>query len=748
MKESTMKNRKKRISLLVLGNAVLIVLFLVLSVLHVRRNLLDDRAAAEQAFVSNVSSMRSVATTVLVGEQTSAGNRARYIDLEGMNMEEALKLLAESTVESDVMIHIVDYDTHTGYSSVADSAGNNEVSYATFWSTFASQADLVRSGADEGEITLTGTFTNPITHKQAVGFLENVTIAEDGAGKDYLLIWVLDAKTLQARWDFPGQYSDAELSLIMADGKYVMKTATLKNENFWEFVRTYNNLGYDETDALMNRFYSGETDIEILKDSNGQSIYTVLVPFSDTNSEIYYVAILPVDSLATATTDYGLVIIVGCGLLSLLLFNALYMLEMNSQLRRSNALALEASRAKTDFLSSMSHDIRTPMNAIIGMTEIASRNVDDPEKVEDCLNKISMSSNHLLTLINDILDISKIESGRLSLNPAVLSLRNVVETEVNVVQTQVARKKQTLDVKLDNLAYEYVLADELRLKQVFINILSNAVKYTDEGGHIELELSDELAAVGAAGGAKAAKAEPATAAESTGDAAESASEQQVLLTYRVTDNGQGMDEEFLKVMYEPFTRMTDSRTNQTQGTGLGLAITKRMVDLMDGEITCESAVGVGTTFTVRLHLPLAEKPASEESKRDEAGGLSGLKLLVAEDNDMNWEIIHELLMMNGISSERAENGQIAVEMVENAEPGSFDAILMDVHMPVMDGLVATRVIRSLSDEERKNIPIIAMTADAFAEDVTACLDAGMNAHTAKPVDMNKLLAVLDETVQK
>ncbi len=517
----------------------------------------------------------------------------------------------------------------------------------------------------------------------------------------------------------------------------------------------------------------------------------------------------------------------------------------------------EANNAKTQFLSSMSHDIRTPMNAIIGMTTLASKHLEDQEYMKNCLNKMALASNHLLTLINDVLDISKVESGKMSLNPIVFSLADTVTNLVNIVRQQISGKCQKFDVRVHNIKKEYLFADELRLNQIFINILSNAVKYTPEGGHISLDLREEFIA---------------------------GVSDKVRVVYVVEDNGMGMSKEFQSHMYDSFSRANPENYGEIQGTGLGLTISKTMVDLMNGTIECESAVGQGSKFTVTLDLPIAEKimddlilPPMEvllvdddevflesaantlnqmgisadcvnngsdaikksvdrhnmgndypviivdwqmpgmngietirqirakvgesvsiivisayewhdiEALAKEAGAdgfiskpffpsnvyenmtrilgiktdvhteqvldtwgpnIAGMNILVAEDNDINWEIAEEILGLYRITAVRAENGQKCFEMLNASEEGEFDLVLMDIKMPVWDGYEATIAIRKSHRDYVKNIPVVAMTADAFSEDIQRCKDVGMNGHIAKPLNISNLVSVLEAEYQK
>lgn len=399
--------------------------------------------------------------------------------------------------------------------------------------------------------------------------------------------------------------------------------------------------------------------------------------------------------------------------------------EVNDRLVKAAAAEHQASRAKTDFLSAMSHDIRTPLNAIVGMVEIASKRTEDAAYIRECLSKVKLASGHLLTLINDILDISKVESGKAKLTNEAFSLTESFSNLISMMQQQVREKNLTLHHGAHNIRHEYLCGDKLRLNQVFINILSNAVKYTSANGRIWADIYEE----------------PVKGCED-----------RVRLKYVVRDTGMGMSEEYQKTMYNPFSRATDSRTNAIQGSGLGLAICKQMVDLMGGTIECESKPGVGTAFTVTLEMPIAQTetvkaaPPGEQQAEQGYSELRGTRILVAEDNDLNWEIAHTLLDMYGIIADRAENGFICTQMLEAEEERAYSLVLMDVRMPIMDGREATRLIRTSEKEWLRVIPIVAMTADAFAEDVQECIDAEMNEHISKPLDMERLLRIIRDYI--
>lgn len=364
----------------------------------------------------------------------------------------------------------------------------------------------------------------------------------------------------------------------------------------------------------------------------------------------------------------------------------------------------------------MSHDMRTPMNAVRGATELAKLHIKEPEIVKDCLEKVSRASEHLLTLISDILDISKIESGKMSLHPAPLSLHEFTE-ELNVLIRQLAREKDVeFSCVMQNIPHDCIVGDRMRLQQILVNLLNNAVKYTNPGGKIVFKV---------------------------GEAAVPDQKNLVELCFVVADNGIGMSKEFQKRMYETFSRAIDGRVSSKEGSGLGLSIVKRITELMNGTIACESEPGKGTTFTVKLRLPYETEapvllPDGEKEPDLSETDFSGLKILVAEDNEINWEIVCGMLSEYGVSSDRAKNGQVCLDILSDKTSPHYNAIFMDVQMPVMNGREATRQIRASKDESIKNIPVVAMTADAFAEDTAACFAAGMDEHIAKPIDMKQI----------
>ncbi|MDE6557489.1 MAG: response regulator [Clostridia bacterium] len=398
--------------------------------------------------------------------------------------------------------------------------------------------------------------------------------------------------------------------------------------------------------------------------------------------------------------------------------------EQKNVLSEALAQAQYANKSKTTFLNSMSHDIRTPMNAIIGFTNLAVTHIDNKEQVQDYLGKIITSSNHLLSLINDVLDMSRIESGKVKIEEKEVSLPEVMNDLKTIVQADVKAKKLKLQMVTD-LKDETVISDKLRLNQVLLNILSNAMKYTKPGGSVSVRVVQ------------------------TADAPEGCASYE----FSVKDTGIGMSPEFLQHVFEPFEREQTSTVSGIQGTGLGLAITKNIVDMMGGTISVESEVGKGSEFTVKFCFKVAEKSAEElwaEQKAAEEKkelNFEGKRLLLVEDNELNQEIAKTILEIAGFVIDTANDGSVAVEQMKKMPAGTYDLILMDVQMPIMNGYEATRAIRALDDPAKAATPIVAMTANAFEEDRKAALDSGMNGFAAKPIEIDKLMATLADILK-
>ncbi len=387
--------------------------------------------------------------------------------------------------------------------------------------------------------------------------------------------------------------------------------------------------------------------------------------------------------------------------------------EANQLLLNAAEEAKSASQAKSDFLSHMSHDIRTPINGIMGMTDIAMKNIGNDDKIRDCLNKISGSSQHLLGLINDVLDMSRIESGKTRVKHESFDMRTCIDNCISIIGGQLATRDLEMVRKLSKFQHPCLIGDELHLRQIFINILGNSVKFTPDGGKIFFRAWEK---------------------EST--------DEKALYRFELADTGIGMKEEFLPHLFEAFAQEDDGTRTTYKGTGLGMAITKEFVELMGGTIEVESKLNVGTEFAIEIWFDIDQNARIGESMVDVQIDLVGMKVLLVEDIELNMEIAQCMLEDEGAEVTPAMNGQEAVDAFSMNPSGTFDIIIMDIMMPVMDGITAAKTIRAMEREDAKTIPIIAMTANAYEEDIQKTHDAGMNAHLSKPIDIDLMLKTL------
>ncbi len=648
--------------------------------------------------------------------------------------------------------------------------------------------------------------------------------------------------------------------IIDGEGNFVVRSADAFRENYFTRMReqfeVFEGKEAEEYVSELQEAISNRSVYSTMVSMEGEQLHLYCLPLSE-NTSWYLISALPngymEESVSRLDSMRTLVMVCSVGMILLVMsviFVIYYRLSKQQirDLDQTMGEAVHANMAKSEFLSSMSHDIRSPMNAIIGMTEIAQRNIDDKARVKDCLHKVSLSSKHLLGLINDVLDMSKIESGKMTLNEVPMSLREVMDDIVNIIQPQVKARAQQFDIYIQKIMTENVYCDTVRLNQVLINLLTNAVKFTPEGGRVDVHVFQEASPLG---------------------------EEYIRNHFEVEDTGIGMSEDFQKKIWDTFSREETDEVRHIVGAGLGTSITKKIIELMGGNIELKSKLGKGSTFHVTLDLRKADasememrlpewnilvvddnewlclsavsnleelgvhaewtldgrdavriieerhnkgedyrfvlvdwkmpnmdgietireirkrvgrsvpiflisaydwnelgedvapeiegfisKPlfkstlyerlkqytegydAQSEEKEEEVD-FTGKHILLAEDMDINWEVAYEILSITGMVLDRAENGQICVDMFQKSEVGYYDAILMDLRMPVMNGYDATKAIRALGRPDN-NLPIIAMTADAFSDDAEHCLQCGMNAHIPKPLDIGECMRVLQK----
>lgn len=500
-------------------------------------------------------------------------------------------------------------------------------------------------------------------------------------------------------------------------------------------------LNGEDMETLMAHYAAGESAVaEII---HGNSTY--FVGFTPLAGGWMYLTFVPeayvsastVGFTTSITRSYWLIIGIPMVFFLIIVVGGMYLINRNNNLKRARrtnhelkkarekaeeaeAQARQTSKAKSDFLSNMSHDIRTPINGIIGMIAIARGQRENPAKLMECIDKIQGATDHLLQLINDVLDMSKAESGKIKLSRKPMDIVKSLTDCANIEHSQASERSLNLECDFAGIEHRYLYGSPLHLRQILLNILGNAVKYTKPGGHIRF-----------------------SARELPG------SEDKATMEITVADNGIGMSEEFLKHIFEPFTQEESAVRSEYKGTGLGMAITRNLVELMGGNISVTSTKGVGSTFVVRLPFEIDKDPQiTEEVLEPEDADIKGMRILLAEDNDLNMEIATTILEGEGALITGVENGLLAVESFEASKPYSFDAILLDVMMPEMNGYEATEAIRRIARPDAATIPIIAMTANAFAEDVAKAKAAGMNDHIAKPLDIDNLLKTLAKYKRK
>ncbi len=804
--------------------------------------------ANKESFVGANTSLASMTSNYLVGESHLCRSWSNYLHNNSLTMSEAIDFVDHSITDKDIMAHIVNSETKQGYSTQGHTSNPDlkEVDYSDYFLSSVTYSD--NTG-----VKTSPQYNNPVNAKPSIAFYTEIKLKNslDPEKQDNaFLLRVVPISNLEAKWTFPSSFEHLDVAIIdnSSDdnaGAYIFHHSAYKGKTFFEYYSSYNLPKESALNALKQEMANNQGTLT-MKDSHRKEVFVSYsqIPDPEKHTKWTIITSIPMQDITNVKTDWLTISIIGFGLGILFVIDLVILLLLNKNLQETAKLADSANKAKTDFLSTMSHDIRTPMNAIVGLTHIASKEKKNPESTQDALKKIDLASSHLLTLINDILDISKVESGKLTINPLSFSIVDTFENLVNISQPMVKAKNIDFSFRTHGFEHEWLYADKLRLSQIFTNLLSNALKYTEEKGKVEVDIKE-------------------LPSEKDG---------YVKLVYQVADTGIGMSQEYIDKMYEPFTRATDSRINSIQGTGLGLTITKQMVDLMGGTIECQSEVGKGTTFTVTIDLPIDDKPNEEmvlpemnilvvdddeillktaeetlnslgaktftsttgedainlikEHKDDpfkviivdwkmpDMNGLDlvkkikqidhndipiilisaydwseieeeakdsgingfvfkplfrskiyqkiidllnhrdskdineidemkfpGTRILIVEDNDINWEIISTLLSAHEITCERAENGKIAYDIIlEDEYESPYDLIFMDIQMPVMNGLDATRAIRKIDSEYAKNVPIIAMTADAFSENVAECLAAGMNGHLAKPIDLKLVLS--------
>ena len=727
------QSEKRKIKWWLLGFNVLMILAALGVVAVYSQTTRQRRVAMEtDSFQTTVESMKQVSQSYFELEYGYVQDWAAYIEAQSMTQDQALDYLRQANSQLNRYAHIVDMDTFAARSTnvrggddTVDCYLHYKDSQDTTEQIFARTMEQMFSGqSSSGGIAILGKYMATDIQVNVISLGCPLRLrSPDGGQRDYLLLRLIPVEAVRRAWIFPTEYAGAEVGLITKNGAYVIQSNSMRGQNFLEFIRAYNfQSDYNRADELERQMLTSAQASWQFQDSRGRECYWYFSQFGP-DSGLAVLGFIPLEQLHKNNNDAPVILVLIAVFSLLMAFDGWYLFSINRKLRESAEEARKASQAKTNFLSSMSHDIRTPMNGVLGMTSLARKHLDDPEYAAQCLDKVNLAGQHLMTLINDVLDISKVESGKTRLNPAPFRMKELIDTLVSIIQPQAEAKGLDFQLEMGALPCPCLIGDQLRLNQVLLNLLTNAVKYTNAGGWVRFRVSQTALSDGWAE-----------------------------LRFCVQDNGIGMTATFQKTMYESFSREIDSRINKIQGSGLGLAIARQMVELMDGTIECQSRPGKGTLFTVTIPLQVTEEAAvaltQTAAEGDGDQGFEGVRVLVAEDNELNWEIISTVLTELGVEAVRAVNGRVCVDMVRKAPPGTYDMIFMDIQMPEMNGREAARVIRGSLDPRIRDIPIAAMTADTFAEDIQACMDAGMDDHIPKPINIDQVTRVIRKFMER
>ncbi len=708
-----MKNRaKNKTMILIVAINVAFVLGLFFAEFqYIRSTKAQTIARNEESFLNTNTSLVSMTDNYLVGESHLCRSWSNYLNNNVQPLEDAIQFVEESISDTDVMGHIVYKASLTGLSTKARASNPSDFSV-----DYSSIKNMVFTSTASG-VRVSSSFINPINGSPSIAFYSDIKLQDPNDASqevDAYLLRVVLRDNFKKRWTFPrGSFENLEVTIIDKDGNYIISGKSFKNSNFFEFYKSYNK-STDESMAKLKEEITKNTGFLKMFNSVGEECY---IAYSDFLTSVDWIILTyaPAIDIVNVSIDWLLITILGVGLAALFIIDLLILLGLNKNLTETAKVAESANRAKTVFLSSMSHEIRTPMNAIIGFNTIVLSDPTISPKTREYLTKSSASAEHLLQLINDILDMSRIESGRMVIKNEEFSFADLIHYIDSTFTVHCQNNELEFSCKIEDEMDDFYIGDAMKLKQVLINILGNAVKFTEKGGKVELRVSKV-----------------------------SQNEEQTEVQFAVSDTGIGISEEFLPHIFDSFSQENSSNTNKHGSSGLGLAITKNIVELMGGSIHVESKKGVGSTFFIVVKLGKSEKKLEKEEIVDAEIDFTGKHILVAEDMEINAEIMQIILEDKGVVVDLAENGKIAVDKFAQSEPGFYSAILMDVQMPEMNGIEATTAIRAMERSDAKTIPIIAMTANAFDEDIQRSKQAGLNAHLTKPIEVD----VLFETLQR
>ena len=716
-----MKNRNKsRITtiLIIVINVIFVVGLFFAEFQYINTTKKQTIAKNKESFLNTNTSLVSMTDNYLVGESHLCRSWSNYLNSNVQSIDNAIEFVKESISDTDVMGHII-YKTKTNLTGLSTKASAS--SPTNFNVDYSSIKDMVFTTKEEG-VKISSSYINPINGSPSIAFYNDIKLLDpDDPTKqvDAYLLRVVLRDNFKKRWTFPsGSFNHLEVTIIDKEGNYIIAGKSFKNSNFFEFYKSYNK-STDESIARLKEDIVTNAGLLTMLNSMGEECYIAHSNFLNAVEWIILTS-TPAKDITSVSVDWVLITILGIGLAALFIIDLVVLLILNKNLTETAKVAESASRAKTVFLSNMSHEIRTPMNAIVGFNNIALNDPSISPKVREYLTKSEASAEHLLQLINDILDMSRIESGKMVIKNEEFSFNDMIEYINSTFNAHCHDNELVYAYECNDQIDEYFIGDAMKLRQVLINILGNAVKFTDKGGKVSLKVLKK-----------------------------SDDEEKTEIQFEISDTGIGISKEFLPHIFESFSQENTSTTNKHGSSGIGLAITKNIVEMMGGTITVDSEKGVGTTFTIVVTL---EKSHNDHTKEIDTEvndiDFTGKHILIADDMEINAEILQIILEEKGIIVDVADNGKVAVEKFESSKPGYYSAIMMDVRMPVMDGFEATRTIRSMDRDDAKNIPIIALTANAFEEDIQKSLQSGLNAHLTKPIQVDVLFETLKRLIKE
>lgn len=678
----------------------------------------DDIANINQAAANISYSFFNGRKTELIGASLFAKENHCTLN-EFMNylyVTNAQKTTCYELVSSDCTGYLVEKDDNGDFIPLDYSKG-----YHDFNKTLNASALLHNSE----EVRFVPEFTDASSAMKSFALCIDIELLSDTSESEkYTLMAVAQTSEFNDFLNLDSGYEKLATILMDQSGNYIIGNPKFKSDNFYKYIELYNDLTLDQRNKVMKKVVEKGKGVLEYKNSYGNKsvfLYTK-VPESDW----YSVTSVPIDHFRDSNTDISLTVIAIMPLLLLMLIDFLYMAGMNHMLSVSVKKEKKASSAKAEFFSRMSHDMRTPMNGILGLTELASCE-NDPEMLHKDIEKMRQSGIYMLNLINDTLDMQRIESGRLTLEPVICNVDEMITGAVTMVQTSAKEKNISIVVKNNNTELtNYIRVDSIRIRQIIINLMSNAIKFTPEGGKVTVSVE-----------------------------VLSRDEKFVHNKIIISDTGVGMSHEFIENgLFMPFTQERNNMTMKYAGSGLGLSIVKNLLDMMNAKIQVESELGKGTTFTIYIDFELVSETEVKESKMNQESSekpmnylIKGKHILLCEDHPLNAEITTRLIKRAGGEIDWAKDGAEGIRMFEESTDNYYDIILMDIRMPNMDGIEATKRIRLMQRTEAKTIPIIAMSANAYKEDIEKSLAAGMNAHLPKPVEPQNMFQTIIQFIK-